>query len=80
MRRVSRYPKLKTILPAHRIGTMANNKIKLGRKQRKWSEENLAERAGISSRQSRVHCNAIGSAGHADLGQQQSQPAMLPTP
>ncbi|QKE40303.1 MAG: putative toxin-antitoxin system toxin component, PIN family [Ferrovum myxofaciens] len=25
LRRVSRYPKLKTILPAHRIGTMVNN-------------------------------------------------------
>ena len=25
LRRVSRYPKLKTILPAHRIGTMLNN-------------------------------------------------------
>lgn len=25
MRRVSRYPKLKTILPAHRVGTMVNN-------------------------------------------------------
>jgi len=25
LRRVSRYPKLKTILPAHRIGTMINN-------------------------------------------------------
>lgn len=25
LRRVSRYPKLKTILPAHRVGTMANN-------------------------------------------------------
>lgn len=25
VRRVSRYPKLKTILPAHRIGTMVNN-------------------------------------------------------
>jgi uncharacterized protein len=25
MRRVSRYPKLKTILPAHRVGTMINN-------------------------------------------------------
>jgi putative PIN family toxin of toxin-antitoxin system len=25
LRRVSRYPKLKTILPAHRVGTMVNN-------------------------------------------------------
>ncbi len=25
LRRVSRYPKIKTILPAHRIGTMINN-------------------------------------------------------
>lgn len=25
MRRVSRYPKLKNILPAHRVGTMVNN-------------------------------------------------------
>ena len=25
LRRVSRYPKLKTILPAHRVGTMINN-------------------------------------------------------
>lgn len=25
LRRVSRYPKLRTILPAHRIGTMVNN-------------------------------------------------------
>ena len=25
LRRVSRYPKLKTLLPAHRIGTMLNN-------------------------------------------------------
>jgi putative PIN family toxin of toxin-antitoxin system len=25
MRRVSRYPKLKSILPAHRVGTMVNN-------------------------------------------------------
>jgi len=25
LRRVSRYPKLKTLLPAHRIGTMVNN-------------------------------------------------------
>lgn len=25
MRRVSRYPKLKTILPAHRVGAMVNN-------------------------------------------------------
>jgi hypothetical protein len=25
LRRVSRYPKLKTILPAHRLGTMVNN-------------------------------------------------------
>ncbi|MBN6742131.1 putative toxin-antitoxin system toxin component, PIN family, partial [Acidithiobacillus sp. MC6.1] len=25
LRRVSRYPKLKAILPAHRVGTMANN-------------------------------------------------------
>jgi putative PIN family toxin of toxin-antitoxin system len=25
VRRVSRYPKLKTILPAHRVGTMVNN-------------------------------------------------------
>jgi uncharacterized protein len=25
LRRVSRYPKIKTILPAHRIGTMLNN-------------------------------------------------------
>lgn len=25
LRRVSRYPKLKTILPAHRIGTMVNS-------------------------------------------------------
>jgi putative PIN family toxin of toxin-antitoxin system len=25
LRRVSRYPKLKTILPAHRIGTLVNN-------------------------------------------------------
>lgn len=25
LRRVNRYPKLKTILPAHRIGTMVNN-------------------------------------------------------
>lgn len=25
LRRVSRYPKLKAILPAHRIGTMENN-------------------------------------------------------
>lgn len=25
IRRVSRYPKLKTILPAHRVGTMINN-------------------------------------------------------
>ena len=25
LRRVSRYPKLKTILPAHRVGTMLNN-------------------------------------------------------
>jgi len=25
LRRVSRYPKLKTLLPAHRVGTMVNN-------------------------------------------------------
>ncbi|MEO7129547.1 MAG: putative toxin-antitoxin system toxin component, PIN family, partial [Rhodoferax sp.] len=25
LRRVSRYPKLRTILPAHRVGTMVNN-------------------------------------------------------
>ena len=25
LRRVSRYPKLKTVLPAHRVGTMVNN-------------------------------------------------------